>query len=115
MNRSSQLAAEPNTFVDNLVLYRGLWLPVEVKLNIYTTSNLEDQLEQYMHVDKIEHEGMTFGQDMLWLDRVLVVDTEGLYLYTGGTMHYLLLWDDFKSEQDMLDALDARLDAICAW
>ena len=112
-------AGHPDTFVDNLVLYRGRWLPVEVKLDIALTHNLEAQLEQYMDVDDVvvkkRQDQVVFERDELWLDRVMVVDTEGLYLYYGSVLRYLLLWDEVNSIETMLSALRWRLESVCDW
>ena len=109
-------AGHADTFVDNLVMYRSRWLPVEVKLDIDLEKNLEEQLLQYMGVDDVVVEGeKAIPPDDLWSDRVLVVDTEGVYLYYGGELRYLLLWDDAKTLEKALGMLHGRLGIVCGW
>ena len=107
------------TFVDNLVLYKCKWLPVEVKLDINLENDLEGQLRQYMDVDDMVVKGRekdrTLTPSELWSDRVMVVDTEGLYLYYEDELRYLLLWEEMNSVEAMYSALRWRLSQVCDW
>ena len=108
-----------DTFVDNLVMRGSRWLPVEVKLDITLVTDLESQLQQYMNVDKVVvkrgQESRMLAPESIWNDRVMVVDTEGLYLYHDDELRYLLLWDRMETENEMLETLNRTLSCICEW
>ena len=104
-------AGKASTFVDNLVFYKGKWLPVEVKLNISIEQDLETQLEQYIGVDYItvDNGAKRLDPDRLWSDRILVVDTENIYLYIDHMLHELIAWSDIKTKKKLLSALEEKM------
>ena len=74
----------PITFVDNVILFRKKYLPVEVKLLVSATSNINQQLCQYCNDDEIiidKRNNRRITKAKIYSDRVLVIDTEALYIY----------------------------------
>lgn len=81
----------PITFVDNVILFHKKYLPVEVKLLVNATSNINHQLRQYCDDDEIiidKRNNRRIAKIRIYNNRVLVIDTEALYMY--------------KAEQDIL-------------
>lgn len=73
-----------DTFVDNIIRFNGKYLPVEVKLSIPFTANLENQLKQYCNVDRFildSKTGKTAYPDQLYNEKVLVIDTQHICMY----------------------------------
>ena len=102
-----------DTFVDNLVKFKGKWLPVEVKLNITLEHNLSGQILQYLNVDSIYVEKeRALKRNEIWLDRIMVVDTEGIYIFKDATLKKLLAWQDMGSCEELINALNLKL---CGW
>ena len=74
-----------NPRVDNVILFKGKYLPVEVKLNIDNEPDLFGQLEQYCNGEVfLTPKAKALSPDKVYADCVLVIDTEGLYLYRCG-------------------------------
>ncbi len=89
-----------DSFVDNVIKFRGKYLPVEVKLAVSAEININAQLQKYCHDDEIYLENkmeLGIGPDIVYNNRVLVIDTEAIYIY--------------KYEDDTLDEL-YKLDDI---
>ena len=73
-----------DSFVDNIILFGGKYLPVEVKINIHAETNLARQLEKYCNCDDVYRDsGVTeeIDQSRIYRNNVLVFDTEAVYLY----------------------------------
>jgi hypothetical protein len=88
---SGAQATTSHSRADYMVFLGGRWLPVEAKLSVSVTQNLEKQLSQYLRLRWFEHYGdsttstridMADGNAM-W-EHCLIVDREGLYLGTGA-------------------------------
>lgn len=76
---------KPTTFVDNLISINERFLPVEVKLNISTEKDLESQCKQYCSLDKMYFQkvnGKEVPIEKLYRTNVLVIDTNGIYIYS---------------------------------
>ena len=72
----------PNSFVDNVIKINGLYLPVEVKLSVSAENNIVGQLRKYCKLEKIvltKDKIITTG---FYNERVLVIDTEKVYMYS---------------------------------
>jgi hypothetical protein len=76
--------------VDYFVCLKGIWFPVEAKLNVNAVAerNLQQQVSKYVHVDsfrpqKGRHRGKGFKAHDIPL--CLVIDQHGIYLWSDGT------------------------------
>lgn len=101
-------------FVDNVILFNGRYLPVEVKLNINAEKNLPAQCEQYCHVnDLFLSEDTSVPPRKLHCGNVLIIDTDGIYLYTSKTksIEPIMMLDDI-SQESLLTIKEAILHAI---
>ena len=85
-----------DAFVDNLILFHGKWLPVEVKLNIDLEKDLIGQLHRYVHTDGIYADNRFVEPKQLWNNNVLVIDTDNIYVYESD-------YDDFITVYSLLD------------
>jgi len=73
-----------DSFVDNIILFKGKFLPVEVKINVDAEANIVHQLEKYCNCDSVYRDsGVTemLDQSMIYRNYVLVFDTKAVYLY----------------------------------
>ena len=74
------------TFVDNVIVFLGYYLPVEIKLSIYVEKNLKKQCEQYCNLDKlILEKDKKCDISKLISNKVLIIDTEGIYMYCSDS------------------------------
>ena len=76
--------SNPITFVDNVIRINKKFLPVEVRLNINLEAHLKDQCEQYCMLDKLILNRKTAREasnKALINDRVLIIDTYGIYMF----------------------------------
>ena len=91
--------------VDNIILFDGLYLPVEIKLAIENEHNLPMQLEQYCNIQKLVLDGRTVNNtgDMLYDENVLIIDTEKIYLYYSptGEIKELFELDNLTSKEEI--------------
>lgn len=92
-----------NSRVDNVIKFFGRYLPVEVKLNVHGERDLPSQCRKYCHLKTIELRRMVDGS-VCYPDHVLVIDTNGLYLYSyeKHSIAELKSLDDFKKPEDVL-------------
>lgn len=84
-------------FVDNAILFNGRYLPVEVKLNIETEKDLPAQCERYCHLGSLFlTESNPVSRKKVYDGNVLVVDTDGLYIFSSKTksIERILKFDD---------------------
>lgn len=73
-----------NSYIDNVIVFDGKYLPVEVKLSIRIEQNLKRQVRKYCYDDFIvldEKSGRTADQNATYNNRVLIVDTYSVYMY----------------------------------
>lgn len=74
-------AGVPDSFVDNLIFMNGKYLPVEVKLSVSAQQNLKSQVLKYCYDDMITTKSKTLFPNNLYSNRVLIIDTESLFVY----------------------------------
>ena len=74
------------SYVDNVILFNGRYLPVEVKLNINLEEHIIPQLTKYCHLSKLilDKDKKIFDSEKIYSDNVLVIDRDGIYLYTDS-------------------------------
>lgn len=66
--------------VDNVILFGGRYLSVEIKLSIrFDIIGLMDQLQKYVDVEKFK--GVCEDKEEIWDDLVMVIDIFGIYIY----------------------------------
>jgi hypothetical protein len=78
----------PDSFVDNIILFNGKYLPVEIKLNINNEIDLPGQVKKYCNDDiRYTDTGAEKAIDNLksYQNQVLIIDTENIYLYDDRT------------------------------
>lgn len=97
----------PDSFVDNIILFMGKYLPVEVKLNVLGTVNLLGQLKKYCNDDAVFFNSGTdkrIDNARVYKDNVLLIDTEDVYLYDDryGTMDHVVSLDEIHNEEDII-------------
>lgn len=104
----------PDSFVDNLIFINGKWLPVEVKLSIATQQNLNGQVAKYCYDDMIiannRGKDRIFEPHLLFGNRVLVIDTDSVFLYNADDDTIKAIVDlDSISDRKSLSALKAHI------
>ena len=106
MECSCYKGSNPVTFVDNVIRINRRFLPVEVKLNIKMEANLEDQCEQYCMLDRLilnKKSGREAKMHEVVSDKVLVIDTFGVYIFRldGKSIEHLYDLDALKSRKEI--------------
>ena len=89
------------TWVDNVIHWDSKYFPVEVKLNIDLEKDLAGQLEQYIDVDTVDlsKDKTINGSEML--SSVMVIDTEGIYVYEDGALDTISSLDNLHNINDV--------------
>lgn len=95
-----------DSFVDNIILFRGKYLPVEVKININAEANIVHQLEKYCECDVIYRDSgvnKKIEQGNIYRDHVLVIDTTAVYLYDDRdkSLNEIYKLDSVKDVKDI--------------
>ena len=70
--------------VDNIIVFEGKYLPVEVKLSIYNEPDLPGQVRQYCHLRELDlgnGKMITNPDPQMYSNNVLIIDTDNIYLY----------------------------------
>ena len=90
---------------DNVILFHGRYLPVEVKLNISLENVLIGQLKKYVHLDWVVAGDKQIIPEQMYNDSVLVIDTDHVYLYSDetGEITKITSLDDLQTERDVLE------------
>lgn len=86
----------PDSYVDNVILFNGRYLSIEVKLNIKTESKLEAQLNKYTSVEKcyLSNQRTDYIDYTSMYDKnVLVIDTYGVYMYDADKDDVMTIFD----------------------
>lgn len=86
----------PDSFVDNVIKINGKYLPVEVKLDINTEKNIIGQVKKYCGVDRCylkNQEASFINTSDMYPDKVLIIDTNCVYLYDQMTNSIKMLFD----------------------
>ncbi len=99
-------AGQKTSFIDNVILFGGYYLPVEVKLSTASEQNLYGQLEKYCHLTELyldKDKKKKAPLDRIYDNWVLVIDTYGVYIYSGKehNMKQLLDLDEIKNRSDI--------------
>ena len=113
-------AGQKTSFIDNVILFGGYYLPVEIKLSIASEQNLFRQVEKYcdlteLYLDKDKKKKAPL--DRTYNNWVLVIDTYGVYLYSSKehNMKKLLDLDDIKSRGDIFSFREKLLALLGRW
>ena len=96
------------TRVDNVIVFKEKYLPVEVKLNVNLEKKLNDQLDQYIYLDSIQIEKDKIINGTEIIPFVLLIDTETVYLYDGNKKMIVFNLDDlcdFSAVKDLCKKL----------
>lgn len=107
-----------DTFVDNIILINGKYLPVEIKLLVSLQRNIKLQVAQYCNTDSIiidAKRGRTILPGQAFNTNVLVIDTDAVYLYyqKTDTVEKIMLLNDITSTASLRilrDRIISRLD-----
>ena len=91
-------AGMADSFVDNMIFLNGKYLPVEVKLSVYTQHDLKGQVAKYCYDDMIMAKDRKLLPEMVYRNRVLIIDTEAVFMYDADT-------DVLEEEFFVLDSL----------
>lgn len=93
------------SFIDNVFLYSGKYLAVEVKLSVHAEPNIHAQLSKYcyntaIHLNK---DGRVITSAEMHPGKVLAIDTEMLYMYDAptDTLNPIFQLDDLCSLNDL--------------
>ena len=91
------------TCVDNVIVFGGKYLPVEVKLNISIEKDLLGQCRSYCGCPSIEIGKTTINMAETW-QCVLVIDREAAYLYSPETndLKKIIDLDELNDNRDIL-------------
>lgn len=103
--------------VDNIILFLGKYLPVEVKLSIHNEANLEGQVRQYCRLSRVDlGKGKILENPLqqMWSKNVLIIDTENVYIYDDLTsavnhIYYLDRLTDMAMIQDLHSVIESVL------
>lgn len=74
--------------VDNIIVFMGKYLPVEIKLSIHNEANIEGQVQQYCRLTKVildKDHNIENPLEEMYSTNVLIIDTEEVYLYDDKT------------------------------
>ena len=94
------------SFADNVIMLAGVYIPVEVKLNVNSEAGLMEQLGRYCNADGVfSGHGSKIAFSGVYSNNVLVIDTEGVYLYDDERKDLLLIRE--------LSAVREREDIFC--
>ena len=92
--------------VDNVILFCGRYLPVEVKLSVLLETNLEGQVSKYCNdssvfLDRAEKRRVT--PERFYNNHVLIIDRENLFLYDdrSGRITDLYDLDEIRRPEDV--------------
>lgn len=103
--------------VDNIIVFLGKYLPVEIKLSIYNEVNLETQVHQYCQLTHVVlGKGKTIDHplEQMYSMKVLIIDTENIYVYDGikgdiQTVFNLDQLTDMTKIKDLRNAIASML------
>lgn len=98
-----------DSFVDNVILFDGKYIPVEVKLNVSNEANLTAQLERYCDFDalfKNRRAKNSFPHEKLHSRKIIVIDTENLFIFScpDKNLTPALQLDSLKRITDLFSA-----------
>ncbi len=93
---------QPRTFVDNVILFKSKYLPVEIKLNIDTEKDLKSQCKQYCSLEELflsMKNKKPVNQDKVYSHNVLIIDTNSIFLFSEkeNSINHICDFDDFST------------------
>ncbi len=95
------------SFIDNVILFNGYYLPVEVKLAVSAEHDICGQVDKYcnlddLYLDKKENEKAPI--DRVYPANVLVIDTMDIYLYSSKErdIQKIFSLDQIRDRSDIL-------------
>ncbi|SFP96380.1 hypothetical protein SAMN02910358_00296 [Lachnospiraceae bacterium XBB1006] len=103
-------------FVDNVIIFGGKYLLVEVKLSKDAEQNLFGQLKKYCDVKELKLDSKRdVDKSLIVADYVLLIDTYGVYLYSYKNESLIRIadLDDIRDSDDILKIRNAILDLLC--
>lgn len=94
----------PTSFVDNIIVFQGKYLPIEVKLSVAAEKDIISQLRKYCELDSVKLDKNTTVINNLYEDNVLVIDTEKIYMYNNKTrrLNEVIDLDSITCEDDII-------------
>ena len=104
----------PTSYVDNVILLEGRYLPVEVKLSVEVEKDLLAQLSKYCNLDELM---LTKGKIIhtgIYDHNVLVIDTEQLYMYNNQkqSLDALVDLDSIHTIEDIINLRQKIIQSI---
>lgn len=90
-------------YVDNVIVLKGKYIPVEIKLNINAEKSLTKQLNKYCNVDQIKLGKSIIEKNNILQDKVVLIDTDGIYIYyfNDKSIHLVKNLDNIKCDYDI--------------
>lgn len=82
--------------VDNIIVFNGKYLPVEIKLSIHNEADIEGQVKQYCGLSKVvleKEKNIENPLNQMYSTNVLIIDTEDIYLYDDKTNTILKIYN----------------------
>lgn len=97
-------ANKNDTFVDNVIKFNGMYLPVEVKLSVSTEQDIIKQISSYCRLDELQLDKDKHIFDNMYSNNVLVIDTDKIYIYSDviKDFTYVIDLDDIKTTDDII-------------
>ena len=107
----------PDSFVDNIILFNGKYLPVEVKLNISNEIDLPGQVKKYCNDDiRYRDNGAAKAIDnrKSYMNQILIIDTEAIYLYDDrtGKINFIISLDKIQNVEDIKELRNTMIEQI---
>lgn len=100
------------SYVDNVILCDGKFLPVEVKLNIDNEADIIGQVKKYCNLKKMFLKTDTPAiLDKVISNKVLIIDTFSIFLYddTKNTIERIIDLNEIKSKTEIRDFKDTLI------
>lgn len=94
------------SYVDNVIKIHGLYLPVEVKLNIDAERDIIKQVKKYCELTKLYLNTATeelADNNSIASNNVLIIDVNNIYWfdYKRNTLEMLISLEELKDEKDI--------------
>ena len=104
------------SFIDNVIYFGNLYLPVEVKLNINAERDIKSQVRKYCYDDIIylDKKGKSVNIEQVYANNVVIIDTEKMYLfdYDYDTIDELCELKDMKTMEDLYRVKNILIDRL---
>ncbi len=84
-----------DSFVDNVILFDGKYIPAEIKLNVSNEPNITAQLERYCDFDTLfTNRGAksSFPREKLHSRKIIVIDTENIFIFNCNDKNMTLVF-----------------------